>query len=103
MITGHNDPSADYPKLPVPGVMEWRVRDGRFRVPGALSGARRRSSNQVVDIRIYNDEMVWFILVPLSAPYGRRGLPPVLLDAFVMSCESDGVPPNGSDDPGSIK
>ena len=41
MITGHSDPSAGYPKPPVPGFMEWRVRDGRIRVPGALSGARR--------------------------------------------------------------
>jgi len=64
----------------------------------------RRSSNGVVDVGVYNNGTVWFILVPLSAPYERRGLPPVLLDAlrYVMRI-LDGVPPNGSNDPGSMK
>jgi len=48
----------------------------------------QRSSGGVVEVGVYNNGTVCFILVPLSAPYERRGLPPAFLNALVMSCES---------------
>jgi len=78
--------------------------ESECRVPCQVHDDGRRSSNGVVDGGVYNNGTVWFILVPFSAPYERRDLPPVLLDAlcYVMRI-LDGVPPNGSNDPRSMK
>jgi len=62
--TGQSDPSTDRSELLGPDSKEWRGCDQ----PG--------------------DRKVCLIFFPLSAPYKRRSLPPVLLDVLVMSCES---------------